>query len=343
MVTVPRPREVFISYARVDGERVEGVVDGLQRMGASVWLDRAVAGGEQWWDEILEHVRDCDVFIQVISRASLGSEACSRERKYAQALGKPRLPVIVERVPSSLLPSDLALTQCIDYSGSSAEHAFALAGALSRCADAPPLPDPLPPAPGVPLSYLVELGEQARAETLTQDQQSALVARLRGALQDPEERVGAIQLLETISRRRDLYNSVAKDIDAALAEVKAGVPREPEPRVFTAPEPEPARHEPPRAQFPPPTMAPPQPPYPRIPSRMGRAIFALLLFLPTGIFSIIAASKVSSAVAVGDMIEAHKQSKRANVFFWVSLAIGVILFLWIVLAAMLAASDPYYY
>ena len=80
MVTVPRPRAVFISYARVDAGRVEGVVDGLERMGANVWLDRADAGGEQWWDEILEHVRECDVYIQVNSRASLGSEACRRER-----------------------------------------------------------------------------------------------------------------------------------------------------------------------------------------------------------------------------------------------------------------------
>jgi hypothetical protein len=191
----------------------------------------------------------------------------------------------------------------------------------------------------VPLSYLVALGEQARAETLTQDQQSALVARLRGALQDPDERVGAIQLLETISRRRDLYFSVAKDIEAALAEVKTEARKPPE-SAFTTPEPEPGppRPEPALAQYP-----PPQPTYPPIPTRMVRAIVSLFLFLPTGIFAIIAASRVTSAVAGGNMVEAHKQSKRANVFFWISLAIGVILFLWVVLAAMLAASDPYYY
>src|SRR5687768_5878418 len=101
-----RSTAVFVSYARRDLDKVAPLVEGLRLLGIEVWLDRSLVGGHSWWDEILSRVSDCDVFVQVVSSAGIESEACSSERPYAQALGKPVVPVIVETVDTALLPTD---------------------------------------------------------------------------------------------------------------------------------------------------------------------------------------------------------------------------------------------
>jgi hypothetical protein len=232
-----RQRHVFLSYARRDKDTVAALVEGLKLLGADVWLDRAVIGGQAWWDTILAHIREANVVVQAVSPASVGSEACDRERAYAVELGKPVIPVLVEPVPVESLPLDLTSLQVVDYTGSTTADAFRLAGALAACPPEEPLPDPLPEPPPIPVSYLTRLGQLVRAPSLSLDEQLALVARLRTAAEHPEERELALEMLERLAGRDDLYQAAARDIElfergaepAAKPAVHRAARREPAP------------------------------------------------------------------------------------------------------------------
>src|SRR4051794_35926154 len=117
-------KSIFISYARRDHEKTRQVVEGLEMLGNDVWLDEGLVAGQEWWDAILARIRSADVFVQTISPAAMKSVACDRERKYAHALGKPILPVALEPVAGSVLPSDVAELHFIDYSAATPEAAF---------------------------------------------------------------------------------------------------------------------------------------------------------------------------------------------------------------------------
>lgn len=208
---------VFVSYARRDDERVAPLVEGLRQLGADVWLDQAVIAGERWWAEILAHIRECDVFIQAVSPAAIESEACTKERVFAEQLGKPLLPVVVEDVDTALLPADLSTLQLLNYADPTSSDAFRLAKALGNCPPAPPLPDPLPPSPDIPVSYLSELSDRVHAPTLSLDEQLALVARLETAAERPDRAAGALELLRQLAVRNDLFHAAAVQIDRVVA------------------------------------------------------------------------------------------------------------------------------
>jgi hypothetical protein len=221
---------VFVSYAREDATRVKELIHRLPRLGHQVWMDESLRGGQSWWDEILAQIAGCDVFLAVVSPASLSSVACQRERKYAHDLGKPVLPVAVERVTQAM-PRELSLRQVVDYSIPGEDAAFALAGALAGLPPAPPLPERLPPPPATPLSYLTDLHEQLETPELTKAQQREILDALEPALRsaDTEEQRGGRRLLELLGARDDLFVDTERRI-AALATAGATQRPQPEPR-----------------------------------------------------------------------------------------------------------------
>jgi hypothetical protein len=123
------------------------------------------------------------------------------------------------------LPPDLAPLQAIDYTVPGPNAAFELAGALYALPPARPLPDPLPDPPPVPISYLSGLSDRVRAPTLSLDDQLAVVARLRTAMERPREREAAIELLEAMRQRNDLYHVPALEIDKLMRERPAAASR----------------------------------------------------------------------------------------------------------------------
>ena len=208
-------RRAFVSYAREDSARVSEVEGRLRRLDLDVWADQALRGGQVWWDEILEKIRGCDVFVAIISAGSLNSQACSRERAYAEELGKLVVPVAVEplHVP---LPVDIASRQMVDFTPNSPDAAFALATALIGLPHTAALPDPLPPEPEMPLTYLSRLVEQAGfREDLPRSSQHEVLTSLEPGLRatDPEERLGAWHVLGILEARPDLAADAARRID----------------------------------------------------------------------------------------------------------------------------------
>jgi TIR domain/Protein of unknown function (DUF2510) len=213
-----RVLQLFCSYAREDREGVRALLDGVRHLRHQVWVDERLSGGQAWWDEILAQLRKCDAMLIAVSPALLESQASALERQYGSKVGKPLLPVIIRPVLADLLPPDLAPLQAIDYTAPGPNAAFELAGALYSLPPARPLPDPLPDPPPVPISYLSGLSDRVRAATLSLDDQLAVVARLRTAMERPREREAAVELLEALRQRTDLYHVPAVEIDKLMRE-----------------------------------------------------------------------------------------------------------------------------
>jgi TIR domain len=49
-------RKLFVSYARENKPDVDQLVEHLGTMGYETWVDAALRGGQDWWDEILARI-----------------------------------------------------------------------------------------------------------------------------------------------------------------------------------------------------------------------------------------------------------------------------------------------
>ncbi len=208
--------KIFVSYNRQDASIAHSLVTDLDALGHEPWVDKELSGGQRWWDQILQTIRKCDIFVFVLGPESLNSVACKREYSYAASLGKPVLPVLIsDQVSTHLLPTALSQIQFVEYLNADREAAFRLARALNKVPPPKPLPDPLPDPPDVPVSYLGSLIDVIDGPNpLTFEKQSSLVFDLkRVAKEDPESRKDVVVLLRKIRKRRELTAIVAEEID----------------------------------------------------------------------------------------------------------------------------------
>jgi hypothetical protein len=217
---------LFLSYARRDRPKADLLAQRLRQLRHEAWLDTSLAGGQAWWDEILRRILECDVFVPVLSVAYTRSEACASERMYAMQLQKSLLPVVCEPMRLELLATEISRLHVIDYSTPGEESAIQLAVALSGISLVG-LPPTLPPPPPVPMSYLSGLSDRITHETLTIDDQLALVAKLENALDRPdddEDQSMVIDLLRMMSQRRDLYAETERKIQRVFASLSSVSP-----------------------------------------------------------------------------------------------------------------------
>lgn len=216
-----RRLNVFISYTSEDAELVRTVAEGLETLHHDVWIDKKLNGGQEWWDGILEQIRKCDAMVVAVSPALLESEAAAKEREYARQLGKPLVPVLIAPVLTDLLPPDIEPLQLIDYTTIGPMTGLHLAAALTALPSAPPLPETLPPPPPRPVPPLAELAERLRAEHLSLEDQLAVVAALRLALDRAREQAAAVALLRTLRTRRDLYFAAWQELEDLMQRERA--------------------------------------------------------------------------------------------------------------------------
>lgn len=232
---------IFVSYARTDRTAVEALRGDLSRT-SRVWLDEELAGGQEWWDTILENIRSCQLLVFALSPDSVRSKACQAELEYAVALGRPLLPVMIKPVAVQLAPRVIADRQFIDYTERTADSRVALVAAAATQRPAPPIPDPLPEPPAPPLTYMKIYRDQIEATNLPYLEQAQLVLILRGHLQDEDERAVAEQLLGELRRRPDITESVARDIDTLVASTPDRLPSVDSPGPAGSPTPERVPH-----------------------------------------------------------------------------------------------------
>jgi TolB-like protein/tetratricopeptide (TPR) repeat protein len=99
-------KAVFLSYASQDAAAVQRISESLRAAGIEVWCDQnELRGGDAWDREIKKHIRDCALFIPVISRTTQSrlEGYFRREWKFAvdrtldMADGKPFLiPIVID-------------------------------------------------------------------------------------------------------------------------------------------------------------------------------------------------------------------------------------------------------
>jgi peptide/nickel transport system substrate-binding protein len=213
--------QIFISYSSKDRELVKGLADDLELLGHEVWFDSELlrTGGQKWWATILTNLRQCDLFIFALTPNSLASDACQREYRYAYALHKRILPLMLAPVDVPTLPPELQEIQFANYTTQSRQQVAALGGSLNSLPPAQPLPDPLPPEPAVPLSPLARLAQQIEAPTLTSTEQIEITFELESLYREATTRASAETLIRKLNQRDDLTRTVANRLHILIPNI----------------------------------------------------------------------------------------------------------------------------
>jgi TolB-like protein/Flp pilus assembly protein TadD len=99
-------RAVFLSYASEDSEAATRICEGLRAAGIEVWFDKSeLRGGDAWDRQIRERIRDCRLFIPVISAATETRDEGYFRREWSLAVDRTRdmsekrtflVPVVVD-------------------------------------------------------------------------------------------------------------------------------------------------------------------------------------------------------------------------------------------------------
>ena len=62
------PKAVFLSYASQDADAARHICDALRAMSVEVWFDQsALRGGDAWDASIRRQIKDCALFVPIIS------------------------------------------------------------------------------------------------------------------------------------------------------------------------------------------------------------------------------------------------------------------------------------
>ena len=179
------PKAVFLSYAREDTAAAQRIAEALRSHGVEVWFDQnELRGGDAWDAKIRQQIKECALFIPVISANTQGrGEGYFRlewklaaERTHLMAEGMPFLaPVAVDgtREFGAIVPAEFLCVQWTLLPGALptlqfVEQVKRLLAAPSLPASAhktgPKLAPPFPvakPGSGLPVRILLALGALA--------------------------------------------------------------------------------------------------------------------------------------------------------------------------------------
>ncbi|MBN1993301.1 MAG: toll/interleukin-1 receptor domain-containing protein [Anaerolineae bacterium] len=87
--------DVFISYRRKDSEFVQQLHQELTKRGLSAWFDReSIEVADHWRTSIAEGIRDCKVFVLVLSPDAVESVNIRKEVDLAESHGKRIIPLL---------------------------------------------------------------------------------------------------------------------------------------------------------------------------------------------------------------------------------------------------------
>jgi hypothetical protein len=178
------------------------------------------------WDTVLSEIRKSEIFVTALTPESLESQACQRELRYALDLKRPVLPIrLSAAVRPEFLPSSIHELQVVDYFEQDVQTLKSLQRAIKKFSKAPPLPDPLPEPPAVPVSYVVNLSKLIDSDSeLDKDQQMKLVFELRKHYHDGRPAKEIVPLVHKLKKRDDLFAKVQRDLDDLLDEIERGRP-----------------------------------------------------------------------------------------------------------------------
>jgi TIR domain len=210
--------KIFVSYSRDDAAFVAPLRADLAQLGHDVWMDQRLLGGQEWWDEILANIRECDLFVLALSPKSIESDACLLEVRYARAVRRLFLPVMVLTTDPNFFPPEVAHAQFVDYTRSDDRSSLLhLVSSITQLPPAPPLPDPLAEPPAIPQGPLYEVRRLiALATELDRKHQLWLLDMLEQNSLNPRLRADVTGLLTEFRRRQDLMADISAKVDELL-------------------------------------------------------------------------------------------------------------------------------
>src|SRR3954462_1461753 len=130
-------RAVFLSYASQDAEAARRVCEALRAADVEVWFDQSeLVGGDAWDAKIRKQIKDCALFVPMISAATQGrTEGYFRlewrladQRTHLMAKGRPfLLPVVIDdtRDADAHVPDSFTEVQWTKLAGGETRSAFA--------------------------------------------------------------------------------------------------------------------------------------------------------------------------------------------------------------------------
>ncbi len=73
MMSEPLNKAVFLSYASQDAEAAKRICESLRAVGVELWFDQTeLVGGDAWDQKIRRQIKECVLFVPVISAARCG-------------------------------------------------------------------------------------------------------------------------------------------------------------------------------------------------------------------------------------------------------------------------------
>jgi adenylate cyclase len=130
------PRAVFLSYASQDAEAARRICDALREAGVDVWFDQsALRGGEAWDASIRRQIRECALFMPVISANTQAREEgyfrlewkLAVDRSHLMATDKAFvLPIVIDDTasPGARVPEEFRTRQWTRLTGGVTSPAF---------------------------------------------------------------------------------------------------------------------------------------------------------------------------------------------------------------------------
>lgn len=107
------PKQIFISYSRVDTNFVTHLIDDLTKQGLNVWLDqRNIGAGQRWDNTIQQALESSDLFVIVLTPSSVASENVLDELSYAINARKRIIPILFRNCE---IPYRIARIQFVDF------------------------------------------------------------------------------------------------------------------------------------------------------------------------------------------------------------------------------------
>ena len=112
-MTTEQKRRTFISYSRTNKEFAIKLAQELKSAMFPIWLDQFdIPTGSRWDNELEKALHDCEIFLIILTPASIASENVKDEIGYAIDHGKYILPVLLEQCE---VPLRLRRFQYVDF------------------------------------------------------------------------------------------------------------------------------------------------------------------------------------------------------------------------------------
>ncbi len=129
-MTAEKQRRAFISYSRINKEFATKLTKELRSAGYPVWFDQLdIPTGSRWDDEVEKALRECSIFLIILTPASIASENVKDEIGYAIDHGKRILPILLENCD---VPLRLRRFQYVDFTNKNFQQGLEGAKELLR-------------------------------------------------------------------------------------------------------------------------------------------------------------------------------------------------------------------